>query len=435
LLDFINILTFLWVGFWTVKSLLFIIKGERHAIHFVMIVFFCFFAVHLMLDVILGKPDYATRIGFFVASRDSTTSLIYCFYISIVPVIWWITGKKREFPNNNKNQSHDEKEKNYQILKIMLRIVSISPMLIALFAPNPLIYLQYAATAFGLEGAERDYHSAVETATSLSIFAAAMLLLLQKNKMMACFVSLAPWIFIAIWMNGKRYIVIMTIVLLLLVLWKKKALIGSRFIIASLVVIIGFFVYSNAYQSNVRFDNSDSRQFSEVYENMRIDFGRDHVAKLVIYYELNHLKVLEYRGQSIFFDLLMYVPRSMWEEKPLPYAKYLTSAVYFVEPKLWPYGYTTSILEEAISNFGWFGMLLGPLFISFLCRLGDSCRNNIVSILTIIISILFLAVHLPAFAPIFAIWIVLVAVFRRKMKKKDLPLTEAERRVFIPGNT
>lgn len=88
-------------------------------------------------------------------------------------------------------------------------------------------------------------------------------------------------------------------------------------------------VFSSSYQSNIRYDDLKINSSSEVYKNVRVDFSRDDRVKMTIYSELypDRMKILDYRGQSIVFDLTMFIPRSIWEEKPWPYAVYFTSAM------------------------------------------------------------------------------------------------------------
>jgi hypothetical protein len=112
----------------------------------------------------------------------------------------------------------------------------------------------------------------------------------------------------------------------------------------------------------------------------------------------------------------MYVPRALWPEKPYPYAVYFTSALFLIPPQSLGWGMTTSWLEEAIANFSWFGFLLGPLVPALICRIGDSRQNVIAGSLTILVSSLFLAVQLAAFAPLFILWIASVLLSRSDNK-------------------
>jgi hypothetical protein len=214
--------------------------------------------------------------------------------------------------------------------------------------------------------------------------------------------------------------------LFLYVFWQKGYLRNKRLIVSALVGLVLIGVFSFVYQSNFRSMGPTLGSYDQVYDNVRIDYGRDHEIKMAIYAELypNEMQILEYRGESLLFDLGMYVPREMWPEKPFPYAQYVTSAMLRTPPRLWGWGMTTSWLDEAIANFGWLGMLLGPLVLSVICRVGDATRNALVVGLTILVGSLLLAVHLPAFMPIFILWLSLVA-WTFWTKKKVAVVTKA----------
>jgi len=94
--------------------------------------------------------------------------------------------------------------------------------------------------------------------------------------------------------------------------------------------------------------------------------------------------------------------------KPLTYACYFTSAMRGSSPQDWGWGMTTSIFDEAIANGSWFGLLAASLVIGILCRIGDSCSDVLVFLLTAIVASLLLTVQLVAFAPLALIWVMMI---------------------------
>jgi hypothetical protein len=69
---------------------------------------------------------------------------------------------------------------------------------------------------------------------------------------------------------------------------------------------------------------------------------------------------------------------------------------------------TTSIFDEAIANGSWFGLLAASLVIGILCRIGDSCSDVLVFLLTAIVASLLLTVELVAFAPLALLWVMMI---------------------------
>jgi hypothetical protein len=120
------------------------------------------------------------------------------------------------------------------------------------------------------------------------------------------------------------------------------------------------------------------------------------------------MSILEFRGQSLIFYATAYIPRAMWPGKPLTYACYFTSAMLGSSPQDWGWGMTTSIFDEALANGSWLGLLAASLVIGVLCRIGDSCSNVLVFLLTAIVASLLLTVELVAFAPLVLLWVMMI---------------------------
>ncbi len=301
----------------------------------------------------------------------------------------------------------------YPILYLLLFI----PIIAVLFSPNPIVYLKYGAAAKGLFINESEsYHFIVNLSVNISILSIICLLIFRKDKIIRYIILLSPIMFLCIWINGKRAIVAFLAVAIGYILWQKGYLRGIKFYISIIFAVIIFTLFTSFYQFNLRYESLGINNFFDIYENFRVDFGRDDVTKFTIYTTLypEKGKILEYIGQSFLFDITMYIPREFWTDKPWPYAVYMTAAIVGVPPDYIGWGMTTSILEEAISNFSWFGMLVGPLLISFICRLGESCDHELIYLLTVLIASLFLVLQLAAFAHMVFLWIILLLIFRRK---------------------
>ena len=73
---------------------------------------------------------------------------------------------------------------------------------------------------------------------------------------------------------------------------------------------------------------------------------------------------------------------------------------------------TTSWLDEAIANFSWLGMLLGPLVPGLVCAIGDRRRSSGARSLTLLVASLLLTVNLVAFMSIAVLWVGAMALSR-----------------------
>lgn len=412
LVVFIEFLSIVINTLWLIFVLSKFFKGFRDSVLVIIPIFYIFFTLPLILDHTIGPPSYYKYPGFLVASKDYTTRIIYSIYIVYIPFILYKYGTVRKSVNNV----------NYDInansIKFILYIFLFLPILLILFSPNPLIYLNYAAVTKGLLNLEeREFHYYVSLFSMMSILAYIILIFIKRGRIFSYSIILLPFIIIDIWVYGKRFIVATFIVLLVFVLWKKGILKGFRIIIIGIMSSVLIFLYSSIYQDTVR--DYESYSFEEKYTHFRIDYGRDAVTKLTIFSELNpdKIKILNFRGESFLFDLTFFVPRDIWPEKPYPYAQYVTSAVFFSEPKLWGWGFTTSIFEEMIANFSWFGMILAPFSIALICRISDSFNNGLISIFGILIATLLMVLHLAPYITIFMLWVFTIIIFKFKRNK------------------
>ena len=230
-LDFLNIVTFLWLGFWALRAVIYIAAGNHNSTLFVILIHFVFSGLPLLLDVLLGKPAFSIFRGLYWATRDDTTSIIYCLYVSAVPVFWWWHGKINKGLNVSSESSDITIDNNpasfLSIIKLALYVVMliflISPLLAWISSPNPQVYLSYGVTVNNLFRfkAEEQYHNIISTTCFLNLIGATGLIALQKRINILLIFSLLPWIFLAIWLNGKRHLVVFAIVLIGYIIWYK----------------------------------------------------------------------------------------------------------------------------------------------------------------------------------------------------------------------
>lgn len=412
LLDLFYLATFTWMAIFALWALLRLASGVHSTILVVMIVHFVLAGVPLLLDVVVGRPQYVRFPGFRTATSDLVTNLIYCFYILLTSFLWWWMGGAPVRPT-----LHDSEQVKLvlpRVLRLMLFMLLLSPLVAVALAPNPGVYASYGAVIRNDSLQENQFHNLVALLSVLSLISGALILALSNKSVLRD----APVLFIgfvaATWLHGKRSVIAIGLFLWAFVLWYRGYLRRGRLFVAGFICILVLAGFSLAYQTSLR--NIETNQ---LYENVRIDYGRDDVIKMTIFAELHPdtMKILEFRGQSILFHLTTYVPRQWWPGKPLPYGQYFTSALLMQPPQLWGWGMTTTWLSEAIANFSWLGIIIGPLTIALICRIGDARKNIIVFTLTSLVASLLLAVHLTAFAPVFLFWVLTVIWFGRRSRR------------------
>ncbi len=405
----LNWITFFWLLCLAISSGRKIFKSQNYSVHVVIVFFFVFCGLPLFLDETVGRVDY-TMPGFALATADKETNTIYCLYMSIVPLVLLFFGKQKVIftcpvaVNVGDVQLECIGRKNH-LLHFISWIVLGSPIILALCSPSPEEYLIFSST-LRLSEVYSQFHAYLTLACKLAVLAGIYLIATSRPNVygrMPSLTTVAPvflFLLVVFWIHGKRNIVVIAAVLLLMAFHYRGVLKGIRaFVFVTLAVVIAL-GYSFYFQKHTR------RVSTTWYENVRIDFGRDDVIKMTIFAELHPgtMKILEYRGQSLLFLLSSYVPRKLWPEKPLPYAQYFTSALFRSKPRMWGWGMTTSWLEEAIANFSWFGILIGPFGIAMVCRFGSISRGIMARVLTPLIASLLMLVQASAFLPLFLLW-------------------------------
>jgi hypothetical protein len=429
-IESLNILTFLLLGFWALCALNRMAKGERHSIFFPIIVNFIFCGVPPLLDVIIGKPEYPPMVnGIYEPTRDNFTNVIYCFVVIFATVFFWYFGRSKKTDDQREINCEESISKSvepsimHSFLLVLSFLILIMPIIAWLTSPNPGLYSTYGVGSGGTEFSAsfllskeeyEHYNFVVSPLTQLSLVGAVIIIALQTQFNPKVVLFILPFLLASSWLNGKRNIPVMIAFVFIYIFWEKGWLRGKKFVVSCFSLLLAFMLFSHFYQMNVR-NLEESTNSDEYYTSLRVDFGRDHTIKMAIYAELHPERpILQYRCQSCVFYPTLFIPRSAWPDKPVNYAIYISQAAI---EKASLFGFegwvlTTSILDEAIANFSWLGIIIGPLIVCLVCRMGDACENAFISALTNLNATLFLVIDLSAFWPLFLLWLIGVFTLR-----------------------
>jgi len=406
-----NALAGLWLLSWALHGATQLMRHRVRSVHYIQIVLFIFCGLPLLLDATYGPPDWLYP-GFVKACGDEATALAYCAYVCWVPILFHFVAGARWRPEDPMVATQVQGPSLRRLSRLILHGVTVLPVLLVLASDSPEVFLVYPAVF------SPDLTPMLETqmnwillSCNLALLAAFALWASGKRLFHSRLLLLLPGIAVAVWIQGKRSLLVMGLFLIMFVVSVRGTLRGVRLVALVAVVFILAILFSSSYQTNVRGIPEGNR-----YLNFRVDYGRDHIIKQTLYAELHpdKLSILEYRGQSLLFDITAFVPRELWADKPLPYALYATAAALGAKPQMFGWGFTTSWLEEAIANLSWFGVIFGPLLPALICRASDSTRNTNVRLLGTLVSALLLTLQLSAFLALIAIWAILTVVAWRR---------------------
>jgi hypothetical protein len=414
MLPMADFLTCVWLACCAAYSLWSLAKGSRQSLHYVVLVHVLFCGVPLVLDLYVGPPHYHFSRRLTEVSQDETTSLIYCFYVSMAPVIWFAMARRQRRRGELMGESQEASSSGASLagrkrwVLPLLYAMMISPALLVFVSPNPAMYLEYAPVVRGSPAiADAEFQTrwvALAALAGILACGGAMVLVPRITTAHACF--FAACLFQGVWLQAKRFSIALAVVCVVFALWQRGTLRGIRFAIACAIAFVTMGAASYWYQDYVRGQNiADTPDY---YDGYRADYGRDGVIKQAIYSELHpeEGRILQYRGQNIVYLLTFYVPRSMWPTKPWTYSTYVTAAL-MEQPDPYYLGYvmTTSILDEALATFGWLGLVMGPWLVGVVCRLGDQSRWPPVRLLTAAVGPLLLVLDVGTFIVVFLAWL------------------------------
>src|SRR3954447_24329482 len=250
--DGCNLFVLAWLSLWAGIAGASILKGRTHSISFVIITHWVLSGFPAGLDLLFGRPWYLTFPAFDF--QDERVDLLYAAYVAICPVIWWRLGRDRSLPNATKETwaGHLTSASLIPGWRAILFLAAFSPLIAVAFAPDPYFYSTYAAIIRSpLTDAIITFHKWILATTLLSVLSVGIMLAVSSH-IWRTLLRWAPVLCLTFWLNGKRFIVMLAIALILIVLWERGVLRGRKLAAVGLAASAGFAVYSYSYQTGAR---------------------------------------------------------------------------------------------------------------------------------------------------------------------------------------
>lgn len=356
-----------------IKALLLIKSGRVNPYSIFVVLFYVFQFVPVIVDFFNRESfDELSAINIKRALNDHNVAIVYDFVISIV--ISWLYYKSKEKDSTfnyyfNKIRGGGKGS----FISYLALIVIFLPAVAVFISPNPSVYLIWAYSYIGdMSIIEEDYHSTVVIpCLQLSMFAVIAYYYLKRGKSIIVYLAIAMITWISFKRTNLAFLCIMVLLIDYMIGKYKNRF--SLFIRKSIIMLVICGTYFVAY-SNYTGKNTGSE-----YGSYTMYFSRHYSVKTALYDQMNGNKMLNYRGQTILFDLFFYVPRTLWKDKPAMYSKYFTS---YAKGNVGDYhvstNYYVNIWSEFISNFHLFGVFLALAFIQIFIRYIGKTRNSIV---------------------------------------------------------
>ena len=221
------------------------------------------------------------------------------------------------------------------------------------------------------------------------------------------YIGMFIFFFLLIWLNGKRYMIVTIgeVVFYLYQMTKRRSEKRASLTPIIIIGVLGFVLFSAFYITSIKVNTASQY----LYGTLRVDFGRDDVTKYVIHKVLiKHEPILDYPGQTVLADILIFVPRSIWPGKPYPHYRYLTASILGVSTTKIPAGTTPSIFEMNICNFGWMGIIATMIVLIILCNTADKANELSIKVIILLIITNLLSQALDAVMVLLPVAVVLI---------------------------
>lgn len=362
----------------TVNSYKRIVKNKCSSIaHFIVLVEYVFLCIPILLNYCIGIPtyNYISWYKSFLPSMESESiAFIYDMYILVSIILLYCYARSYDRRKSKYKKYEDIKLNGLFNNRIFLTIVIVSPIIYIILSGKMTSYLIYASS--GGRGIEDTGFTTFLSMLILFSIYAFCYQFFTKPVTKGRFLILLLYSFAISWINGKRFIIALMLIVYLFFYTRsdlskktrKKLEIYTPFLFVALVLFSYYYLVVIKPLSDV--------SFNSVYDMLRVDFGRDDVIKYVINKELfQKSKILDYRGETFLSTFLTFVPRAIWPNKPYPHYMYLTASILGTSIDKLPAGTTPSWFEMCIANCSWLGFVIGIVFIPILCKWCDRLKS------------------------------------------------------------
>lgn len=376
--DLFNILVVFCSSLFFVKSVAKLLKDKGNLLDYCLLAFYLVHVIPLIVQLFWGVPEVFHHVNVGYAMNDSLTNYIYGLFIVIVCFLLNRLSSKLN-PSILPSLSIKNSER---VVNIILSLAMFAPVIVVLFSPDPSIYLDFSyfyTHSYNEDGYLFLFHrTMVSSSVLFSVVVLTYKYFRQKTDKSMWLYYLA--IVTTTWIDGKRTIFLFSLVGILAVDLIKGKYSNKRTKRSQLFKTVFFvslvFIYFFAYN-----EETGKGQDTEFYYLYTFYFSRMSIVKTAIYDQLYTHKLLDYPCQSVLFNALLWIPRSIWESKPVMYCIYFTTYADAASGQL-DYNLQVNVWSEFISNFGYF---LGPIitcyFLYFLGKISINSGSNVIYLL------------------------------------------------------
>ena len=338
------------------KSVKQIKYGSLNVYDLLQFVFFCVNVFPLLTDYLFQDQLKGLLDKIYIAMTDVTVSVVYDIIVICISYVLYTLSNRYRIADESYLKSVETIKLN-KILRSVTIIVALLPLISIMFSPDISVYFKFAYF-YTNEGnsltINRIYHEAVVNLFINYSMVVILLYYFSQNRKQWIVYMLT---FINLWISQKRAFIFFVFggIIFYDLLSQKHANDIKGFFKKTVFLLLTatsyFIVYSN---------NTIKQVDEDPYTTYVMYATRHYCMKTAIYDALNENKILDSTGQTMWFDLFFFIPRTYWTEKPVMYQRYFTNYVFGrdMSNQVDWVNFLVNIWTEYISNFG---AILGPI--------------------------------------------------------------------------
>ncbi|ODR34972.1 hypothetical protein [Eisenbergiella tayi] len=394
------------------------IISVRWCAYYIFVIFFIIPNMILLLNIPLNIRSY----GYQYIAREWQIEIIYTVFI-----IWCSESLRRAACRFERKAVFSIANiVNYELriplfVLVFAFIGTLLPLISALLSPEPVLYfLTFApfsrTTELNISQSAVEYHSVfMNWATRIGMISVILLWLkLQKssayNRLIGGIYLYCTAIEIMFFTSKRTLGTMLLLVMMVIgILYNYRKALRSGILFGGTAVLY-FVLYQSIVQKTVGGGVSTIVEIYIIYFSRTLDFR--YVSFSLLHPE--RVQILQYPCQSFLFDILPFIRRSMWPNKPYPFGVYYTSAWNNQPVASVTYRYTVSWFAEALANLSWIGLPIGIFLYGKMLDLFEKFKHLFVRVFSIYVAVYFMVTHVQSNYVSIGILMLLYFVFERK---------------------
>lgn len=351
-------------------------------LHLCVTVFWMMQVLPILMEMIFGLSDgLSIYTKMYLAMQDEKVAILYDIFCIIVIFSLYFEGNRFARHHNILQQiahsANNIKIKNGARL-VLFTGMFLVPLFSVILAPEPRIYLKFSY--FYMNDVLPSsiiylYDVTVMTYVNYIAFGSTMILyLIRKRSQYRYNLDIILSMVIYTWLDGKRALLIFSLIGILAIDVIKQNVKIKKIVTFGLIAVFYFIIYVKI---------TGKGEETNFVTHYFMYYSRMNTVKTAIYSLFDNTSITQYPGQTIIFDLLFFIPRRFWSNKPVMFCKYFTTYTMNKDATdFLAWNLQVNIWTEFISNFGMIiGIILSLVLVKAVVNISEKSDHILVFLL------------------------------------------------------